>query len=265
MKTTKKILALIISLTILTLNTVTTTATDNNIVIPNYICGDANRDGTITMIDTVIIRRYLMTSDTKNLIADEINILDTNGDKEVTILDCVEIQQYLSGLISSFSAVEKNIFSKEGIVQTESDLVKELSIDNSDDESKQFKKNVLFLLNEIRNEYNLVDFKYHGQLGLAAQNRAEELIVKYSHERPNKTYYNTILKEYDLCDVFYCENIASGYGTPSSVVNAWSKSPGHKAAIIEKKYRYVGIGYAHVSASESVDGQPHSYWSVLFS
>lgn len=265
MKITKKILALIISLTILTLSTVTTTATDNNIVIPNYICGDANRDGKITMIDTVIIQRYLMTSDIKNLIEDEINILDTNGDKKITILDCVEIQRYLSESISSFPSVEKNIFSEKGIIQTEADLIKELSIDNSDAESKQFKKNVLCLLNKIRNEYDLVDFKYHGQLGLAAQNRAEELVIKYSHERPNKTYYNTILKEYDLCDVFYCENIASGYGTPSSVVNAWSKSPGHKAAIIEKKYRYVGIGYAHVSASESVDGQPHSYWSVLFS
>lgn len=38
------------------------------------------------------------------------------------------------------------------------------------------------------------------------------------------------------------ENIATGYNTPSSVVRAWMRSPGHCANILDPAYREVGTG-----------------------
>ena len=40
------------------------------------------------------------------------------------------------------------------------------------------------------------------------------------------------------------ENIAYGYTTPQSVMNAWLNSPGHKANIENPSYRVIGVGVA---------------------
>jgi uncharacterized protein YkwD len=46
------------------------------------------------------------------------------------------------------------------------------------------------------------------------------------------------------CNVSWVgENIAMGYGTGTSVVNrGWMRSAGHKANILRRQYRLVGIG-----------------------
>lgn len=40
------------------------------------------------------------------------------------------------------------------------------------------------------------------------------------------------------------ENIAAGYVTPESVVNAWLRSPGHCRVLMSKRYRELGVGIA---------------------
>ncbi|BDV31302.1 CAP domain-containing protein [Microbacterium terricola] len=53
------------------------------------------------------------------------------------------------------------------------------------------------------------------------------------------------------------ENIAAGYPTASSVMRAWMNSSGHRANILGKSYRGVGVGYVH--------GGPYGhYWVVIF-
>lgn len=261
MKITKKIIALLLSLSIV--SCISVYASENSF---EYLCGDANRDEKITIVDATYIQRLLCCRYANNIMPDDINIMDVSGNGKIDILDVTRIQRYLAGIDNVFPAVANSKFVKTGIPQTESNLVEELNKDlASSKEDKSFKVSVLNLFNNIRDENNLVRFKYHGDLAIAAQKRAEELTIKYSHTRPDGRYYDTIFEEFNLCDFFYSENIASGYGTPSSVTNAWMNSPGHKAAIIEKKYRYIGVGYKHIDASESSDGRPHTYWSVLFS
>lgn len=262
MKITKKIIAFLLSLSLVSY--IPVYATENSF---ECICGDANRDGKVTIVDATYIQRLLCCRYVNNIMPDDTNIMDVSGNGKIDVLDAAIIQKYLAaGIDKIFPAVANNKFVKTGTPQTESDLIKELDKDLvSSEEDKTFKVSVLNLFNNIRDENNLVRFKYHGELAVAAQKRAEELVIKYSHTRPDGRYYDTIFKEFNLCDFFYSENIASGYGTPSSVTNAWMNSPGHKAAILEKKYRYIGVGYKHVDASESSDGKPHTYWSVLFS
>lgn len=49
------------------------------------------------------------------------------------------------------------------------------------------------------------------------------------------------------------ENIAAGYATAGSVMKAWMHSPGHRANILKKGYRQIGLGLA--SSDEGV-----AYW-----
>lgn len=261
MKITKKIIVFLLSLSLISY--IPVYATENSF---EYICGDANRDGEVTIVDATYIQRFVADSFNNTSMPDDINTMDVSGNGEIDITDASRMQRFLAGIDKTFPAITNNKFITARIPQTESDLIKELDKDLiSSEEDKIFKVSVLNLFNNIRDENNLVRFKYHGELAVAAQKRAEELVIKYSHTRPDGRYYDTIFEEFNLCDFFYSENIASGYGTPSSVTNAWMNSPGHKAAILEKKYRYIGVGYKHVDASESSDGKPHTYWSVLFS
>jgi len=48
------------------------------------------------------------------------------------------------------------------------------------------------------------------------------------------------------------ENIAAGYRTPSAVMTAWMKSPGHRANILNCRYTAIGVGYA--------TGGPYGYY-----
>jgi len=54
------------------------------------------------------------------------------------------------------------------------------------------------------------------------------------------------------------ENIAAGYGTPESVMNAWMNSPGHRSNILSASNWEIGIGYYEGSGSYS------SYWTQDF-
>lgn len=53
------------------------------------------------------------------------------------------------------------------------------------------------------------------------------------------------------------ENIAAGYPTPKAVMDAWMKSPGHKANILSCRYKAIGVGSA-------VGGPYRYYWTQDF-
>ena len=55
------------------------------------------------------------------------------------------------------------------------------------------------------------------------------------------------------------ENIAAGYGTPAEVVTGWMNSSGHRANILNRSVRHIGVGYVFYSPS------PYgSYWTADF-
>ncbi|MFD7439750.1 CAP domain-containing protein [Streptomyces sp. NPDC059909] len=52
----------------------------------------------------------------------------------------------------------------------------------------------------------------------------------------------------------YGENVAYGYSTPESVMQAWMTSPGHKRNILNCEFKEIGVGLA----------QPNDYWTQDF-
>ena len=74
----------------------------------------------------------------------------------------------------------------------------------------------------------------------AAMLRSAETVVSFSHTRPNGE------KCFSASSKMSGENIAMGSGslsaTPEQVMLQWMNSPGHKANILTKSYRSIGIG-----------------------
>ncbi len=62
------------------------------------------------------------------------------------------------------------------------------------------------------------------------------------------------------------ENIAWGswdYATPASIVDGWMHSPGHRANILHRAFREIGVGVA-IGAPSPVGGQPAATYTTDF-
>jgi uncharacterized protein YkwD len=55
----------------------------------------------------------------------------------------------------------------------------------------------------------------------------------------------------------YGENIAFGYVTAASVVQAWMNSPGHRANILDANFKEIGVGLV-------TDATGYQYWTQVF-
>ena len=129
--------------------------------------------------------------------------------------------------------------------------------------SSDFAEQVFVLVNQIREEYGLPAFKQLSGLTAAAQKRAQEISAYYGHTRPGGSGNVTVMAEYGLNYSFAGENIAAGQMTPQEVVNAWMGSTlGHREAILNGNYQYMGVGYVCLQGS---DPQGYRYyWTQEF-
>ena len=110
---------------------------------------------------------------------------------------------------------------------------------------------ILCLHNQIRAQHGLPLLKENGRLGKAASGHSSEMVSGgyFDHTTPDgATFVDRILKAgyVKRTDGWTLgENLAWGTGdlsTPAGVMNSWMASPGHKANILKRAYREVGIG-----------------------
>lgn len=99
------------------------------------------------------------------------------------------------------------------------------------------KENNKFLkkLNSYRKKKGLPTLKMDKSLQKAAEIRAAELVVRYSHQRPNGKMPVSLSKK------IAAENIAMGFADAGDVFAAWNKSPGHHKNIVHKDMKSTGI------------------------
>ena len=111
------------------------------------------------------------------------------------------------------------------------------------------KKQVFNLVNTERQKAGLEPLGYYSLGQKAADIRAKEVTLKFSHERPDGTMCFTAFEEIGVSYYSAGENIAKGYGTPEIVMNAWMNSPGHKANILNPNFTHIIVGYDEDSNS----------------
>lgn len=115
---------------------------------------------------------------------------------------------------------------------------------------------VLQLVNVERSKGGLKALTTNSALTNAANVRAKEIKISFSHTRPNGSSPFTALKEFNINYNAAGENIAYGQRSPEEVVKGWMNSPGHRANIMNGNFGKVGIG-CYVSNGTI-------YWTQLF-
>ena len=96
---------------------------------------------------------------------------------------------------------------------------------------------VLSLVNKERKKEGLRSLVMDKDLIKAAMQRAAEISVVFDHTRPNGMACETVCP-----DKMSGENIAYGQDSPEFVMYRWMNSPGHRANILRKEFKSVGIG-----------------------
>ena len=97
-------------------------------------------------------------------------------------------------------------------------------------------RQVVKLINIERIKVGVDPVEMDDELLHAAMTRSKELLVLFSHARPDGSSC------FDLAPKAQGENIAVGHVSPEAVVADWMESPGHKSNILNSKWKSIGIG-----------------------
>ena len=119
---------------------------------------------------------------------------------------------------------------------------------------------ILSLVNIERKKANLQPLTLNNQLGQAAQNHTNDMVSKsyFSHTSPSG---GTMASRVNATGYRYSaigENIAAGNSTANATMIQWMNSPGHRANILNPKFRELGVGFA------PSNDQYRYYWTQVF-
>lgn len=124
---------------------------------------------------------------------------------------------------------------------------------------KSFEQQVISLTNAERQKAGLKPLKENWELSRVARFKSQDMRDKNYFDHTSPTYGSpfTMIKNFGLSYKTAGENIAAGQTTPQEVVDAWMKSPGHRANILNDTYTEIGVGYAK-------GGSYNHYWTQQF-
>lgn len=131
-----------------------------------------------------------------------------------------------------------------------------------------FLDQVIALTNQARADNGLPSLTANPLLTTAAQKHAEAMAAAefFDHTNPktgDQPGDRVTAEGYRWSVV--AENIAAGDATPAEVVAGWLNSPGHRANILNKDVREIGVGYVF-KANDTFPGPTgyHHYWVQVF-
>jgi uncharacterized protein YkwD len=126
---------------------------------------------------------------------------------------------------------------------------------------------ILCLHNRIRAGRGLPALRENARLRRAAVGHSNDMVSRgfFDHTAPGgSTMVDRIMaSRYVTPDVGWSlgENLAWGTGnlaTPREIMKAWMDSPGHRANIVKRSYREVGIGVVTGTPSDGADGATYT-------
>ena len=108
--------------------------------------------------------------------------------------------------------------------------------DNSGSFNSDMAKEVLTLVNQKRQENGLAPLSWNKTLAKAADVRATEIVVSFSHTRPDGSEWWSAGAQTQMG-----ENLAFGQTSATEVVEAWMKSSTHRGNILSSSYSVIGV------------------------
>jgi uncharacterized protein YkwD len=117
--------------------------------------------------------------------------------------------------------------------------------------STTLRNNTLCLLNRERRSRGMRKLRLNKRLSRAARGHAVDMVREdyFAHDSRNgQSFVDRIRSAGYLSNAgswFVGENLAWGSGnrsTPRQIVRAWMNSPGHRANILQRRFREIGVG-----------------------
>jgi len=104
---------------------------------------------------------------------------------------------------------------------------------------------VLTETNNYRAQNGLPALKLDSRVMATAQSKAQDMATNryFSHTSPTLGSPFDQMKAEGITYRRAAENIAMGQRSAKEVVDAWMKSPGHRANILDRNLTHIGIGY----------------------
>jgi uncharacterized protein YkwD len=135
----------------------------------------------------------------------------------------------------------------------------------SDPPGDRFALKVLTLTNDYRRQHGLAPLRLNPVLSAIAQSHSQDMAHNdfFDHRSSNGS---TVFDRFLQGGYAYHsggENIAAGFSTPKSVVNAWIKSPGHRANLLTPFFQEMGVGFVHLP-SDPGKIKLRYYWTQNF-
>ena len=121
----------------------------------------------------------------------------------------------------------------------------------------QAAEEILHLVNVERRKAGVPALKLSRELYRPAMIRAREIVKSFSHTRPNGLPFSSVF--YGITYKTVGENLAAGQTSCEMVVQQWMDSPGHRANILNKKFKFLGVAYLYDSK-----GHYKHYWVQEF-
>lgn len=118
-----------------------------------------------------------------------------------------------------------------------------------------YAKEVLNLVNAQRSQAGLGALSWDPKLANAANIRAKEIVISFSHTRPDGSTCFTAV-ENDGSYMTLGENIASGYTSAAYVMNGWMNSQGHRENILNSSFTKLGVSCYYENGTY--------YWVQMF-
>ncbi|MEO0344437.1 MAG: CAP domain-containing protein [Pseudomonadota bacterium] len=99
-------------------------------------------------------------------------------------------------------------------------------------------------INQARSDQGQSSLTTDPRLIRAAQAHAQDMVSQgyFSHTGANGSTVRSRVTAQGFRGCFWAENISNGRASASEVVNSWMGSPGHRANILHRKARQVGVG-----------------------
>ncbi|MBI1871934.1 hypothetical protein HYS10_00790 [Candidatus Collierbacteria bacterium] len=102
---------------------------------------------------------------------------------------------------------------------------------------------IVELTNKERQKFGLSSLKLNAKLSQAAQAKAHDMFAKnyWAHNAPDGREPWGFILDSGYSYLHAGENLARDFNNPDSIVEAWMKSPTHKANLISSKYQDIGV------------------------
>jgi uncharacterized protein YkwD len=124
-----------------------------------------------------------------------------------------------------------------------------------------FESEVFQLVNQERSAAGRAAYECHAELGRLARAHSQDMCDRdfSGHQNPDGESPFARIAAAGLTTRTAGENVAAGQTSPSSVMQSWMGSAGHRSNILSGSFESIGVGYASCSTARF-----SHYWTQVF-